>query len=302
MKNKTLVVGPVTKDIIITKDEQYNQIGGAVYYQMNTLTQLNIPTTSIITIGKEDLKLVDNFLDKNNVKKIITKETMEYTNIYDENNIRTQKAKWPQNTITLEKFKEFNINLKEYKTVILSPLSPYDISEELIKYFKKQKLTLVLVIQGYIREINENNIIKEKPLKNYELLNYIDIISLDDNEMKIAFNLNEITDKKAHEILEKYNLKTIVMTKGKDGSIIYTKNDSIKIPAIETKNKIDYTGLGDTYIASYIAKKYDTNSEKIAAYFAAIASSHKLETKGYLKTKRKIIEKELEKMNLNYIR
>ena len=196
MKNKTLVIGPVTKDVIIKKDDKYNQIGGAVYYQTNTLTQLNIPTTAIITIGKNDLELVDNFTNINNVKKIITNNTMEYINIYDENNVRTQKAKWYNNSITLEKFEELNINLKEYKTAIFSPLSPQDISYELIKYIKKQDLETFLVMQGYLREINENNEIQENKLKNpKKILEYIDIISLDDNEMKIAFNLKDDTNK-----------------------------------------------------------------------------------------------------------
>ncbi len=297
MKNKTLVIGPVTKDVIIKKDDKYNQIGGAVYYQTNTLTQLNIPTTAIITIGKNDLELVDNFTNINNVKKIITNNTMEYINIYDENNVRTQKAKWYNNSITLEKFEELNINLKEYKTAIFSPLSPQDISYELIKYIKKQDLETVLVMQGYLREINENNEIQENKLKNpKKILEYIDIISLDDNEMKIAFNLKEITTLKIQKIMEKYNLKIIIMTKGEQGSVIYTKNDSIEIPIIKSKREVDFTGLGDTYIASFIAKKYDTDSNRIAAYFASIISSHKLETKGPVKINRNIAEKELEEI------
>ncbi|MBE6493418.1 MAG: hypothetical protein E7Z84_02260 [Methanosphaera stadtmanae] len=297
MKNKTLVIGPVTKDVIITQDDKYNQIGGAVYYQTNTLNQLNIPTTSIITIGKNDLELVDNFTNTNNVKKIITDNTMEYINIYDENNVRTQKAKWYNNLITLEKFKEFNINLNEYKTAIFSPLSPNDFSYELIKHIKEHNLETVLVIQGYLRKINKNNDIQKNKLKNpKKLLKYIDIISLDDNEMKIAFNLKEISTPKVHEIIEKYNLKTIIMTKGEDGSVIYTKDNSVEIPIIKSEKQVDFTGLGDTYIASYIAKKYDTDSNRIAAYFASIVSSHKLETKGPVKINRNIVEKELKKI------
>lgn len=297
MKNNTLVIGPVTKDKIITKDCEYNQIGGAVYYQTNTLNQLNIPTTSIITIGKNDLELVDSFTNNiNNVKKIITDNTMEYINIYDENNVRTQKAKWYNNLITLEKFKEFNIDLKEYKTVIFSPLSPYDFSYELLKYIKEHDLETVLVIQGYLREINENNDIQAKPLKNpKKLLEHMDIISLDDNEMRIAFNLKEITTPKVQKIMKKYNLKTIIMTKGKHGSVIYTTDKSIEIPSIKSKKEVDFTGLGDTYIASFIAKKYDTDSNRTAAYFASIISSHKLETKGPVKINRNNVEKELKK-------
>ena len=112
--------------------------------------------------------------------------------------------------------------------------------------------------------------------------------------MKTAFNIQEITDTIIKDIIQKYNLNTIIMTKAEKGSNIYTKNKKIEIPAIKTKNNIDATGLGDTYIAAYTAK-LDTNNIYEAGLYASIASKFKLESKGPLKVDEKLIQKELEK-------
>lgn len=294
MKNKILTIGPITKDIIKTPTQTYIQTGGASYYQMWTLYQLKKEATAIITIGICDVEMINDFPEKNNIKPIITRQTMEYTNIYNKQLERTQKAKLPNNPITPEKISE-KINIKEYDTAILSPLSKNDIPPETIKYLKTNNIKIILAPQGYLRTTDDNNnIISSKWDDKEKYLENVDIIALDEDEMKTAFNIQEITDTIIKDIIQKYNLNTIIMTKAEKGSNIYTKNKKIEIPAIKTKNNIDATGLGDTYIAAYTAK-LDSNNIYEAGLYASIASKFKLESKGPLKVDEKLIQKELEK-------
>ena len=294
MKNKILTIGPITKDIIKTPTQTYIQTGGASYYQMWTLYQLKKEATAIITIGICDVEMINDFPEKNNIKPIITTQTMEYTNIYNKQLERTQKAKLPNNPITPEKISE-KINIKEYDTAILSPLSKNDIPPETIKYLKTNNIKIILAPQGYLRTTDDNNnIISSKWDDKEKYLENVDIIALDEDEMKTAFNIQEITDTIIKDIIQKYNLNTIIMTKAEKGSNIYTKNKKIEIPAIKTKNNIDATGLGDTYIAAYTAK-LDSNNIYEAGLYASIASKFKLESKGPLKVDEKLIQKELEK-------
>ena len=81
---------------------------------------------------------------------------MEYTNIYNKQLERTQKAKLPNNPITPEKISE-KINIKEYDTAILSPLSKNDIPPETIKYLKTNNIKIILAPQGYLRTTDDNN-------------------------------------------------------------------------------------------------------------------------------------------------
>lgn len=295
MKNKILTIGPVTKDIIKIHDNTYTQIGGASYYQVWTLHQLKKEVTAIITIGQDDYEMLKEFPDTAQVKPIIKKQTMQYTNIYNKKMERIQKAILPSNTITPQDIEDTKINLSEYKTVLISPLSKDDIPPETIEYLKNKNMTIVLSIQGYLRTTDtKNNVISRKWENKEQYLKNTDIITLDENEIKKAFNIKEITNEKIQKIIRKYNLNTIIITKAEKGSDIYTHNNKTHIPAIETDKQIDPTGLGDTYIAAYISK-INKNNIYEAGLYASITAKFKLEQKGPLKIDKKIIQKELEK-------
>lgn len=290
MKKKILNIGSVTKDTIITQDNNYNQIGGAVFYQLSTLNKLKIPNDSIILIGENDIDLLNSIDDKNSIHYINKKNTMEYTNIYKDNK-RYQKAYFPKDSIQESDIQQLNINLKDYSDVILSPLSPYEIKPDLIKYLKKAKLEITLVIQGYIRNIdNDNNIITTNWPDYEKYLRYTDIISSDNTEFEKAFNI-EINDENMKKFINDHELKIVIITLSSEGSAIYTKNEKIKIPSIPTKKEVDFTGLGDTYISAFIAKK-DVLPLFNAGLYASICAKNKLENKSCLKTSKNKIEEE----------
>lgn len=290
MKNKILAIGPVTKDHIITPYDEYFQIGGAVYYQMMTLTNLKINATAIISIGKDDLGMLNNVLKKQKI--ILHEKTLEYTNIYDEKLNRTQKAKLPTNTIK----KEDITPLDDVEYAILSPLSPEDIPPETIRYIKKNNVITVLVAQGYLRQTDkQGNIQKRQWPDNEKYLKYTDIICLDTNEAKLAFNIDNINTKTIENILNRFDLKQIIITRAHEGSTVYTRTKNYEIPAFKTENEVDATGLGDTYIASYIAKLQETKNINESGLFASMSAKEKLEHKGPLKTSKEKIEKELNK-------
>lgn len=291
MKKKILNIGSVTKDIIIKNKQEYTQIGGSVYYQFSTLNKLKIEHTSIILIGEDELEMLSDIDEDNNIHKIITRTTMKYTNIYLKDNTRIQKAYFPKDCVKIDDIKKSDINLNEYSQVILSPLSPYEIDAELIKYLKNAKLETILVIQGYIRQLDKDNNVLRCRWNNYqEYLKYTDIISSDEYEFKTAFNI-DIKQDQMKQFIEDNCLKLIIITQASKGSTIFTKDEKIKIPAIKTKKEVDYTGLGDTYISAFIAKKDETTLFN-AGLYASICSKNKLENKGSLKTSKNKIEKE----------
>lgn len=292
MKNKILNIGSITKDTIITEDDKYNQIGGAVFYQLCTFNQLKVPYISIIMIGKDDEKILKN-IPTSKIKTIKNQTTMQYTNIY-KNNKRQQKAKFPKEKLDKNQLKKLKLNMEEFKLALISPLSPYEIDENLLKYLKENSLEILLTIQGFIRKTDpDENVIQQTWKDHQKYLKYADIISSDEEEFKTAFNLDKFTDKKAMKILNENNLNTIIITRAEKGSKIYTKDKIISIPAIKTKNPIDYTGLGDTYIAAFASKK-DEYDIKTAGLYASLVAKEKLEHKGALKTSKKEIERKFD--------
>ncbi len=291
MNKRILAIGPVTKDYIITPSDKYFQIGGAIFYQTLTLNTLKYGVTSIISISQKDVKLLDEI--NSDIKFIFTNKTMEYTNIYDENFNRRQKATLTNNPIFPE---NIDMPLDNVSSVLLSPLSPYDIPAETIAFFKEKDIKTVLIPQGYLRQTdNQNNVIKRNWKNKEKYLENTDIISLDENEAKTAFNLKNIRDEHILKLLKKYALEQIIITKAERGSTIYSEDNIYNIPAIQTEHAVDATGLGDTYIAAYIAKLEETGNIFESGLFASIAAKEKLENKGPLKSSKEKIEKELDK-------
>ncbi|RAP47474.1 MAG: hypothetical protein BZ136_06190 [Methanosphaera sp. rholeuAM74] len=299
MEKNILVIGPVTKDTNIYPDHQYKQTGGAVYYQHNTLVQLKSKVTSIISIGENDLEILNSFQDRKHIKTIHYTQTTQYTNTYNNKKERTQKAILPNNPITPKKILNTDINLEDYDTAIISPLSKTDIPPKTVKMLKKRGLTTIVVAQGYLRTTDTQNNITIKQWDNHkEILKYTDMISLDEYETKKAFQINNTEE--IHEIIKENKLKKVVITQEKQGSTIYTKQDKTRIPAIKTEKERDFTGLGDTYIAAYIHKKCEKTIDLEAGLYASICAKNKLEEIGTLKTKKEEIEKEYQR-TLNHV-
>ncbi len=292
MNKRILAIGPITKDCIITPQDKYFQIGGAVFYQTVTLSRLKCNVSSIISMSKDDVKLVEDMNINADIHYIFTDQTMQYTNIYDENFNRTQKAKLPKNPIYPE---QINVNLDNISSVLISPLSPYDIPPETINYFKQANIRTILVPQGLLRQTDENHQIIERQWDNIsEYLENVDIICLDESEAKKAFKIDKINNENIVKLLKKYTLEQIIITKAERGSTIYTCGNIYDIPAIKTNNETDATGLGDTYIAAYIAKLDETNNIFDSGLFASICAKEKLENKGPLRSSIEKIEKELD--------
>lgn len=284
------VIGPVTEDIIKKEDLNYKSTGGAVYFQCSVLSNLKIKTSAVITISKEDIGLLKSFPDDVNIIPILVDETVKFKNIYPDNNPnhRIQKACIPHNPIDIKNISE---NIKNSDTLLLGPLSPYDIPLKTIKELYKLEIPLYLGAQGYLRHLDGNKIIL-KPWEDFkEFLGYIKILFIDENEARIILGKNIALELVAKE-LALFGPEEVIITLGSSGSLIYSKKlDKLyKIPAFTPQKIEDPTGLGDTYMAAYSARKLETNDPKLCGLFASAASVIQLENKGAFRGNKKIVE------------
>ncbi|BDZ68145.1 hypothetical protein [Methanobacterium ferruginis] len=58
---KFLIIGPITRDVVLKDDSTCRGIGGPVYYQANVLSALKMDVTAVITLGKDDIDLLEYF-------------------------------------------------------------------------------------------------------------------------------------------------------------------------------------------------------------------------------------------------
>lgn len=80
-------------------------------------------------------------------------------------------------------------------------------------------------------------------------LSVCDIVKIADNEIQFVTGCDDI-EEGARKIKEKYkNIKLLLATLGKDGSIAYYDNKAVRVKPFINENTIETTGAGDTFCA-----------------------------------------------------
>ena len=282
------LIGPVSQDTIIKDNYNYKSPGGAVFYQSSVLSSLEINTKAIVTISRDDKELLKSFPSNVNLIPIYVKETINFQNIYPDNdpNHRIQKAKVPHNPI-----KNIINQIECSKALLLGPLCPYDIPLKTIEELSILKIPIYLGAQGYLRHLIENKIILKPWYGFNKYLKFINTLFIDQNESAIILGEKHSLEETAR-ILASFGPLEVIITCGSRGSIIYSrKSDRVyKIPAFKPEKIEDPTGLGDTYMAAYTARKLEIEDPKKCGIFAAAASALKLENKGSFKGEKNLIE------------
>lgn len=284
----TTLIGPVTHDTIIKGGLNYKSTGGSVFYQSSVLSNLKIKTRALVTISRDDKNLLNAFPSGVDITPFYANKTIKFQNIYPDNdpNHRIQKAEIPQNPI-----KNISNHINDSDIILLGPLCPYDIPFKTVKELSKLKIPIYLGAQGYLRHLDGDKIVL-KPWNGFKkFLKYINILFMDENESSIILGKKHSLDETAR-ILTSFGPEEVIITCGSRGSFIYSAklDETYIIPAFKPQKTEDPTGLGDTYMAAYAARKLETKNLKKCGMFAAAAASVKLENKGPFKGERKSIE------------
>lgn len=264
-----VVVGPVTKDLVIIGGDEYDKVGGATYYQSFVFEEFYNDYLAIVNCSSEEL--VGDFPDLDKVEVILKEDSHFFINDYpDKNNrdIRRQLSNFAN--IPILKSDLEGILPEKIDAFVLNPLNRFDFPVETIEYLKTFGVPIFVSVQGFLRvpdvEANGKYTIKldsfdELPV----ILRGVSSIFLDEHEASIiGFD---------------YDVEEIVVTDGSRGSRIIA-GDEIKIDAINCENVVDTTGCGDTYMAAYVTQKLLLKSSKKAGTFASAIASQKIENIG----------------------
>ncbi len=75
-------------------------------------------------------------------------------------------------------------------------------------------------------------------------------------------------------------VETLIITKGKDGSVIITDDEEVIIPAVPLENVVDPTGVGDAYRAGLLAGLAHDFSWRTCGQLGSLAAAYVLEQYG----------------------
>ena len=111
-----------------------------------------------------------------------------------------------------------------------------------------------------------------------EALKYIHTLKANESEMEVLTGCSEPHE--AALLIADWGVKTVLLTLGDKGSLIYTAGQFYDIPAYPTLQVVDATGCGDTYMAGYLYKRSQGASHQEAGCFAAAMCTLKLQAHG----------------------
>jgi sugar/nucleoside kinase (ribokinase family) len=274
---KVAIIGPVCKDETVIGSRHIEHIGGIVYYTGKALHSLGIDVTLFASHSKEDIAWAEENLKGLKVKHIDAEGTLYIWHAYADDNPNHRmlnRTTYYNNEITMKKLDDMG----GFDIIILAPLFHDNTPPELFKELSKTGAKIVHGNFGMFTYVENKEHIQKNPENLLEVLPFIDSLFLDDKET--MFVAGKDTVEQAADYLLSKGLKNLIVTLGSEGSIIFSDNNVVKIPAFRPKELVDPTGAGDTYLAGFIKAKELFDNQLEQGKFAAMTATMGIEKVG----------------------
>ena len=244
MNHKLCCIGYITRDKIVTPGNTVYMPGGTAFYFAKAIKQLNPEGFLLVTaLADEDREAAED----------IRRDGIEVNLL----------------PADLEKIQADIIHL--------GTLLADDFSLEVIKYLAGRS-TLAADVQGFLRKVEDEKVFPVDWAEKKEALKYIHTLKANESEMEVLTGCAEPHE--AALLIADWGVKTVLLTLGDKGSLIYTEGQFYDIPAYPTLQVVDATGCGDTYMAGYLYKRSQGASYQEAGCFAAAMCTLKLQAHG----------------------
>lgn len=267
-------IGHITHDKIITPAHTVHMAGGTSFYFSHALQSMDLQYHLVTAIAETDQVFIDE-LKKigTSITQLPSAHTVYFENKYPENSdIRIQRVLHTADPFRCEDLKNI-----EARIFHLGALLANDFSLALIKYLAS-KAIVSLDVQGYLREVKNEQVIAVDWLEKKEALAYVSILKANEEE---AEQLTGETDlRAAAKILAGWGVKEVILTLGSKGSLIYAGGIFYEIPAYQPTAVVDATGCGDTYMAGYLYQRIKDAPISVAGAFGAAMASIKIAASG----------------------
>lgn len=278
-------VGHITLDKVVTPQAVKHMAGGTSFYFSNAIRNMDVSYVLVTSLALSEMPVVEKLRDKGiEVKATTGGETVYFENIYSGNqDHRTQRVLQKADPFVIHQLNGIEANVFH-----LGPLLADDISTDFIKKLS-QHGRLSLDAQGYLRKVEDKNVIPVDWPEKREALQYITTLKVNEHEMEVLTGITDIH--KGAKVLNEWGVKEVVVTLGSMGSVIYVDGVYYTIPAYKPTEIVDATGCGDTYMAGYLFQRAKGKGYQEAGEFAAAMASLNIQTSGpFMGTEEDVLE------------
>ncbi|MGN8067595.1 PfkB family carbohydrate kinase [Mucilaginibacter sp. SG564] len=267
-------IGHITLDKVVTPQAVKHMAGGTSFYFSSAIRNMDVSYTLVTSLAENEMPTVDALRAKGTeVHASTCAHTVYFENIYSGNqDHRTQRVLQKADPFTVEQLQGIDAQIFH-----LGPLLADDIPVSLIKELSSRG-RVSLDAQGYLRKVEDKNVIPVDWPAKKEALQYIDILKVNEHELEALTGLTDI--KKGALVLADWGVKEVVITLGSMGSVIYAGGLFYSVPAYIPTAVVDATGCGDTYMAGYLYQRIKGAAFQEAGEFAAAMASFKIESSG----------------------
>ncbi len=275
MNHKLCCIGYITRDKIVTPGNTVYMPGGTAFYFAKAVSRLQAENFLLVTaLAEEDRAAADDITNEGiEVKLVPTAHSHSFENIYGDNpNDRRQRVTAQADPFCIEDLKDVQADIIHLGTLLAD-----DFSLEVIKHLAG-KSTLAADVQGFLRKVENEKVYAVDWAEKKEALKYIHTLKANESEMEVLTGCSEPHE--AALLIADWGVKTVLLTLGDKGSLIYSGGQFYDIPAYPTLQVVDATGCGDTYMAGYLYKRSQGASYEEAGCFAAAMCTIKLQSHG----------------------
>lgn len=292
-----LIVGSVAFDSVKTPaGEVENALGGSATYASIAASYF-APSVRLVGIVGYDfgLKNINIFRRKNICLEGLTisdkKKTFSWRGEYDESmsDVKTLST-------CVNAFADFHPTLpRSYKTsefVFLANIDP-ELQLYVLKQLKRPKVVVCDTMNFWITG---------KPEELKKVLRKADVILLNEQEAQLLTDETNIY-RAAQKVLRLGKARWLIVKKGSNGAMIYTRTESFIVPAYPLSKVADPTGAGDTFgggFCSWLAYKdrVDETTVRQAGIIGSALASFTIEGFSIKKLYRLNIEKISERVDV----
>lgn len=275
MNHKLCCIGYITRDKVVTPGNTVYMPGGTAFYFAKAVSRLQAEDFLLVTaLAEEDRAAADDITNEGiEVKLVPTAHSHSFENIYGDNpNDRRQRVTAQADPFCIEDLKDVQADIIHLGTLLAD-----DFSLEVIKHLAG-KSTLAADVQGFLRKVENEKVYPVDWAEKKEALKYIHTLKANESEMEVLTGCSEPHE--AALLIADWGVKTVLLTLGDKGSLIYSGGQFYDIPAYPTLQVVDATGCGDTYMAGYLYKRSQGASYEEAGCFAAAMCTIKLQSHG----------------------
>ena len=267
-------IGHITLDKVVTPGSVVHMAGGTSFYFSNAIRNMDIKYLLITALPQKEMQVVSDLRNKDiEVEVLPSNHTVYFENIYSENqDYRTQRVLQKADPFTVEQLDHINARIFH-----LGPLLADDMPVALIRTLSAKGM-VSLDVQGYLREVRNENVCAIDWADKKEALQYITVLKANESEMEMLTGQKGTLS--GAKMLAGWGVKEVVITLGSMGSVIYKDGNFYTIPAYKPVSVVDATGCGDTYMAGYLSQRVKGAGLQDAGEFAAAMATLKIESSG----------------------